>query len=314
MNLYWTITEKCQLKCKYCYYEVGICNRNKEDIDLELFKSRISEISKHIDSITFTGGEVLLLPYFWDLVEVTRACDVNVNILTDGIKFDETNLNKAMELGVSGVSISLDSINDEVNEYQRPLKRNPRSSISSIIKNNIIRVSNHKQNGLSLTVNQSITRLNIHSIRPMTDFAKKHGIRHLVHLAGIPKGADLKEMRMEDGSKEEQVSLKEQMAYWSRGNQGFKKYTRITFSFLNGAQNFKPTCPMIKSWVHVNPQGDVSACFYRPDLNFGNILKQNPNDIFEKLNLHKGIDTKCATLGCACMLDIDNANCGGCDD
>lgn len=186
MNLYWTITEKCQLKCKYCYYEVGICNRNKEDINLDRFKSRIPEISKHIESITFTGGEVLLLPYFWDLVEAARACDVKVNILTDGIRFDEANLNKAMELGVSGVSISIDSLDDDVNELLRTSRINRNHTTQRII-NNTINASRFIDENFILTVNQTITRQNIASIVPMVDFTKKYNLRHLVHLAGLPQ-------------------------------------------------------------------------------------------------------------------------------
>ena len=308
MNLYWTITEKCQLKCRYCYYEVGTCHRNKEDIDPELFKARISGISRYVESITFTGGEVLLLPYFWNLVKATRACDVKVNILTDGIRFDETNQNKAIELGVSGVSISLDSLDDDVNDYQRPLRCDTKASASKSIKNNIIKAS---QSNLALTINQSVTRLNINSIRPMVDFANKYGIRHLVHLAGIPEEANLKEMRIEDCSKKEQISLKEQMDYWAKDYLGFKDYTKIAFSFINGYPSYKTTCQMIKSWVHVNPKGDVSACFHRPDITFGNILDQKPNDTFKKLKVHEGINTMCSTLGCSCMLDINSAELEG---
>lgn len=303
MNLYWTITETCQLKCRYCYYEVGTCKRHKENLDLNLFKSRISEISKHVETITFTGGEVLLLPYFWEIVEAARKYNVKVNFLTDGIRFDEKNLEKALSLGVSSVSISLDSLDSEMNEFQRPLKENKTNSLvtEEIIKN-IINASQHICDDFSLTINQSVTRLNIESIKPMVEFARDHNIRHLVHLVGIPEEAGLENMRMENSLPQERNTLRKQLIFWAEGNQGFEDYTEIAFSFLEPPLEHSTTCPMMESWINVNPKGELSACFYRPDLYLGCIFSSDLNKIFRKIEIQNELDTACATLGCACML------------
>ena len=301
MNLYWTITEKCQLKCKYCYYQVGICNRNKEDINLDLFKSRIPGISKHIESITFTGGEVLLLPYFWDLVEAARACDVKVNILTDGIRFDEANLNKAMELGVSGVSISLDSLDDDVNELQRPPRINGNHTTQRII-NNTINASRFIGENFMLTLNQTITRQNIASIVPMVDFTKKYNLRHLVHLAGVPSTPDYNFLNIEKCTSEELSELEHAMKVWSSGNHNFKDYTQIALSFLGKKLLFAITCPMMKESLNIKADGGISPCFFKTDISLGNIYTSDILLILKEIQTSEIGNGRCATLGCACML------------
>ncbi len=302
MNLYWTITETCQLKCRYCYYEVGTCKRHKENLDPDLFKAHIPEISKHVDTITFTGGEVLLLPYFWEIVEAARNHNVKVNFLTDGIRFDEKNLKKVLELGVRGVSVSLDSLDNDINEYQRPLKVSKNGfPITETIKRNIINASQYQDNDFVLTINQSVTRLNIQSIKPMAEFARKYNIRHLVHLAGIPEEAGLEHLRIENCLPEERYELREQMEFWANGNQGFEDYTRIAFSFLGKSLEYETICPMKKSWINVSPKGEMTACFFRSDLKFGTIFS---NGIEENIKEIDWIETSCSTLGCACMLEF----------
>jgi MoaA/NifB/PqqE/SkfB family radical SAM enzyme len=259
-----------------------------------------------VESITFTGGEVLLLPYFWEIVEIARNHNVQVNFLTDGIRFDKQNLEQALALGVSGVSVSLDSLDSVVNEFQRvPKSKNISNTTENIIQN-IIYASEYINSGLSITINQTITKYNINSIRPMVKFAKKHRIRHLVHLAGLPAVSKLNSFRIEKCTYKELYFLAKEMKLWAIGHKGLEDYTEIAFSFLGKSIAFTITCPMMKTAINVRANGDISPCFYRTDLCLGNIFTSDMSMVLNRKRPDEIKNGICATLGCACMLEREN--------
>jgi len=67
-GFYLEITSKCNLRCLHCYNESGIL---KNEISFELFKRLIDEFDEKPD-ITFSGGEPLLHPDIWKMLEYAQ--------------------------------------------------------------------------------------------------------------------------------------------------------------------------------------------------------------------------------------------------
>ena len=76
-GFYLEITSKCNLRCLHCYNESGIL---KNEISFELFKRLIDEFDEKPD-ITFSGGEPLLHPDIWKMLEYAQDKINNDSVL-----------------------------------------------------------------------------------------------------------------------------------------------------------------------------------------------------------------------------------------
>lgn len=305
-SLYWTITEACQLKCRYCFYETGINERNKNHVKISDYKDKVGEIAQSFDKVIFTGGEVLLHPEFWGLVSLVRSNDMDVGFLTNGIDLNNENVDKAMDLGVKEISISLDSLEGEVNDSTRiPIKENF-DATKTIIKNIEYLAKSRDENGghPSLTILQSIYPENINHVDKMTQFAKKYGAKLLVHPVGVQKGIEqIKDLRLEEMTREQKGELSKSLNKWAKGNTNFKDYAEIAMSFINGSKPSQVYCPNgLENYV-LDIKGNLRSCFSEGGYTFGNIFDTSVKELVEIERPEYIKNAECSTLACSCMIE-----------
>lgn len=90
---YWTpemvaieLTHKCPLKCKHCYIDAG----NGESIETEKIMNIIGQCkAMGIDNIQLTGGEPLVHPDFFDILDVGLDNGITMHISTSGYIINE---------------------------------------------------------------------------------------------------------------------------------------------------------------------------------------------------------------------------------
>lgn len=109
-----SVTDRCNLRCKYCMPEDGIDKVRHEDI---LTYEEITEVVQvmsqmGVDKIRITGGEPLVRPGIVDLVrQLTKLDSVNeVTMTTNGILLAE-NAEALKKAGLRRVNISIDTLN-----------------------------------------------------------------------------------------------------------------------------------------------------------------------------------------------------------
>lgn len=111
--IYLTLTDNCNLKCKYCY----ATERTKQnDIGLNDWIGYIDQIlkfSKHCTFI-FTGGEPLLVEYVYDLASYIKSRNCESILLTNGTQIDTLHKAKQLQELFSLIKISLDSNKEEI--------------------------------------------------------------------------------------------------------------------------------------------------------------------------------------------------------
>lgn len=80
---YLHLTQKCNLKCKYCY---NASNLGKtEDMSTQEWKNIILKLKKEgFDYIVFTGGEFFLRKDLIELTDYVKQLDMTLHILTNG--------------------------------------------------------------------------------------------------------------------------------------------------------------------------------------------------------------------------------------
>ena len=80
-HLYISPLERCNLRCKICYTRKTNHRLNEKEI-LD-FIERYEKVKK-LESVTFCGGEVFMLPYFPNLVNNLTSRIILVQIITNG--------------------------------------------------------------------------------------------------------------------------------------------------------------------------------------------------------------------------------------
>ena len=108
-----SLTEKCNLKCKYCMPQNGCKIHINELSDKEVENIVKALLDEGIEKIRFTGGEPLMRKNVLPLLK--RICSfapIDWAITTNGttLKHDALTLKKA---GIKHINISLDTLDDE---------------------------------------------------------------------------------------------------------------------------------------------------------------------------------------------------------
>ncbi len=115
-----SVTELCNLRCRYCMPEDGVCKKSHEEMlsEDEMITAVRAAASLGIKKIRITGGEPLVKRNILSLCEKISAIDEikELCITTNGTMLPEyaEALKKA---GVSRVNISLDTLNSEKFAY-----------------------------------------------------------------------------------------------------------------------------------------------------------------------------------------------------
>jgi len=111
--IYLTLTDQCNLKCKYCY---AIERKQSNDAILETWKNYIKEILTVAKTpiFIFTGGEPLLEPNIYNIAQTTYEYGCENILLTNGTLIQNKNIAEKIAKLFSLVKISLDSIDEDL--------------------------------------------------------------------------------------------------------------------------------------------------------------------------------------------------------
>jgi MoaA/NifB/PqqE/SkfB family radical SAM enzyme len=100
------LTSRCNLRCMMCKYWQTESERTLGSARWREVFGELAELGCR--KVHFSGGEVFLRPDFLDLVESAARRGLKVNMTTNGTLVSRAAVRRIAELGVNGVSISLD--------------------------------------------------------------------------------------------------------------------------------------------------------------------------------------------------------------
>lgn len=115
------LLEQCNLRCRMCY-EWGATGayhelHNLAMLDLQVAQRVVEEVVPSKPVFEFFGGEPLLYPGIWDLIQVIRAGGCDLSFPTNGTLLAE-HADRLVETGPTQLWVSLDGPRD-VNDSQR---------------------------------------------------------------------------------------------------------------------------------------------------------------------------------------------------
>ncbi|RLF81730.1 hypothetical protein DRN38_00640 [Thermococci archaeon] len=160
------VTNKCNLKCIYCfYYEdpyVQLPDRDPSKDEILDWMEQLAEIG--VKFLTFSGGEAFMRPDFLEILSSETSENFWKVILTNGILLDEQtveeleNVPKLLELRVS-----LDGF--DANKKVRGVD-------AKVIIQNIDLIG--KMTDLAVHINTMITTENLHELEKMYEWIEQH--------------------------------------------------------------------------------------------------------------------------------------------
>ena len=115
------ISSRCNLNCPVCPQGRGILKRDRDRMDLELFKRLMSEVGPYLLTASLWGwGEPLLHPQFAEMVRIAKSYGVITVISTNGQSLrNERVLSDLISEPPTYLIVAIDGLTDETNSVYR---------------------------------------------------------------------------------------------------------------------------------------------------------------------------------------------------
>ena len=278
------LTNRCNLKCKYCSIEKD----NIKDMKINII-NYIENLK--IETLILSGGEPFLHPNFEEILEKCCKKFKYVGITTNGTLVSEKFITKFSKFDNLTVQVSIDGI-EKVHNFFRG------EGSYQLVSNNIKKLLSKNMNVQTITV---LTKDNIYLIDKMVNEIEKIGIKKIAFERFTPIGSGI-EMKDKALNKDDLKWLTEHL----KQNNFFNKKVHINDPIINldkhtTLKNKSPFLPCagcfagIKNFV-IDMDGFIKICTRIPikiarlqDFHFESLLD---NKILKRL-LFRDFEGKC---------------------
>jgi 12,18-didecarboxysiroheme deacetylase len=182
----WNVTRRCNLKCLHCYAQAGAL-----PAPAELSRAEGLDLLRDLQAfgvpvVLFSGGEPLMRPDLFDLVDKAAALGMRAVISTNGTLITPDAARRLQDQGLSYVGISLDgtaAIHDRFRGHPGSFA----AAISGVL--------NCQKAGLKVGLRFTISRLNFQEVPAIFDLVEAYDIPRICfyHLVYSGRGSKLVE-------------------------------------------------------------------------------------------------------------------------
>jgi len=179
----WHLTDRCNQRCAHCYQEGFTSNG---ELGLDTLKAAAGRIFAALPdrrmSINLTGGEPLLFPVLFDLIEHLHTYPTleEVNIITNGTVASGDVIEGIESFPrVSTLKVSLESADAKVNDRIRG------AGNFSCVQENIARF---RRTGKSIVLMMTLGRFNLASLEDTVHWARDAGLDGVIVERFVPLG------------------------------------------------------------------------------------------------------------------------------
>ncbi|HAM15523.1 MAG TPA: radical SAM/SPASM domain-containing protein [Eggerthellaceae bacterium] len=314
----WEITRSCNLACAHCR-AAAHCDPYPGELSLEECKAVMDDIASITDPILIlTGGEPLMRPDIWEIIDYAHEMGLSPVIGTNGTLISDECAAQIAAHGIPRVSVSLDFPDAAGQDAFRGREGAFDEALAGI--------RNLRAHGVGVQVNTTITKMNHRLVDDMHELALSEGAEafHPFLLVPTGRGEDLVDVELSPDEYEEVLTW----AYHCQKTSPmhFKptdapQYYRIIrqLSAREGREVTPETYGMEAmtrgclggiTFAFISHVGDVQPCGYF-DMQLGNV-KETPfseiwetSPVFDDLRHYDRLRGKCG----ACEY---KGVCGGC--
>lgn len=170
-TIYWEITGACNLKCEHCH--LG-CPSKRSILSKPAALERVETLAKNgVETLLLTGGEPLLNPYLYNIIERAKTHNMDVALLTNGTLIDRTTAERLAKANPTTVQISIDGLH-ELHDHIRG-----RGTFNRIEQ----AIDNLKAADILPLMKLTITSSNIDSIDDVITYCRSQNLRLNLSLA-----------------------------------------------------------------------------------------------------------------------------------
>jgi radical SAM protein with 4Fe4S-binding SPASM domain len=292
----WNITRTCNLRCVHCYSDSQAMGYPGE-LTWEQMESVVSDLAAYqVPSLLLSGGEPLVHPRFFDLVEKASSAGLKLTISTNGTHITPEKAALLKKANVAYVGISLDGIGKVHDEFRRK-----EGAFDAAVRGFRACHEVGQKTGLRLT----LTRHNVENIERILDFIEEEQIQRVCfyHLVPAGRGASL-QVLTPDESRHALDTLIARVEAW--GRQGVNRELLTVAQPADGAYlllrmqreshpNFDEARRLL-SWnggganssgrgiANIDTQGNVHPDQFWQDITLGNVKLQPFSQIWDGQN------------------------------
>ncbi len=161
----WNITARCNQNCKYCHRFLNIMDLTYEE-NLEILNNLENS---GVTSITWTGGEALLLNGIDELLKISHEKGIKNKIITNGKLLTKERIDKIYKY-LDSITLSIDSIDDDIN-YSLGRGKNHFGEIKEIL--DYIKEKNYD---VKMRINSVVCKNNVNNFEDLTNFLNNYNI------------------------------------------------------------------------------------------------------------------------------------------
>jgi MoaA/NifB/PqqE/SkfB family radical SAM enzyme len=163
----WQITNECNLACLHCIEESGPGKAFRDELDERQIFAILDQIIAHdVPYLSFSGGEPMVHPLFFRMVEHACAHGAQLKIETNGHYLTAANCDRLGASGVKAVQVSLDGASRATFNRMR-VRGEFRTAVDG--------TRNLHAAGVPIEINFSPTRFNVDEIGATIDLAYELG-------------------------------------------------------------------------------------------------------------------------------------------
>lgn len=310
----WEITAACNLKCRHCHVSAG--KRLGEELSTEEGKRLIRDIASvpEFRMLVLTGGEPLVRPDIFELVEYASALGLKVAIATNGTLIDTKMAKRLKQAGVCDLAIGLDAATPELHDYIR--------NVPGTFKRTMQGIKACKELGMCLQINVTVMKYNYNEIPKILDLADDLQAQIVLLYQVVPqgrgKGDGLELTNAEYARLMDFVSKRQARAvpiveptcspqYWAYLLD--KKQANPWKLWL--AQKVFRGCAAGWGQCYIKPDGEVWPCPFVP-VSGGNVRYTSLSRIWNKGEPFQKLQERAENLKGKCASCSKQSICGGC--
>lgn len=307
------LTERCNLHCTHCYQS----GHKTAELCREEITAVITEISDMLrawsssyqlefaPSLNITGGEPLLRPDLFEILEDLQQREFAVYLLTNGTLINEAKARKLAALGVKGVQVSIEGP-AEIHDSIRG-----RGSFSASTRG----ISHLVSAGLEVTLAATLSKINAGKFQELIAISSALGVQKLGFSRLVPsgRGAELAAQLLEPEQARE--------LYQSIFNLDAGKLKIVTgdpvasqMQARSGSEDNGPIsiggCAAGTSGLTILPDGTVVPCRRLP-IPLGNIRRDSLREIWAESKVLNQLRNR-SGYGGRCGTCLRWAQCRGC--
>lgn len=179
----WHLTDRCNLRCAHCYQSRFDASSQLGLDELRLMADSIfTALSTRRISVNLTGGEPMLLPHLFDLIDHLGGFPNldEITVITNGTRADDATVERLEACEHLGaLKVSIESAEAEVNDSIRGEGNLERVSAN---------IERFASTGKPVVLMVTLSRSNLGAVRSTIDWARDAGLAGVIFERFIPMG------------------------------------------------------------------------------------------------------------------------------